>query len=83
MSLSLLRTPISGNCKCRSEKSDKILYHRAYRRRVRMAIRAGLDPLPHFREVSNVWTWGKDGKTYFGNVIVSDFWQPLHRMFGK
>ena len=67
MSRSRQRTPISGWAACRSEKKDKQLWHRAYRRAVRVALAQGLEDLPHYREHSNPWMMGKDGKVYFGN----------------
>lgn len=81
MSLSHHHTPITGNCVCRSEKSYKILYHRRYRRAVRMALRIGADPLPHFRELSNVWLFGKDGKRYIGNLRSDGY--EIWKVFGK
>lgn len=79
MSLSHQHTPVTGNCSCRSEKYDKVSYHKRYRRAVRIAVQRGDEVLPHFRELSNVWTWGKDGKTYW----VGPIWLPVYKVFGK
>ena len=63
MSRSTKHTPIQGNTTCRSEKSDKQKAHR----KLRAAVRSSQDeerPLPHMREVSNISSFGKDGKSY-------------------
>ncbi len=66
MSRSYRKTPIFGNCICRSEKKDKRIANRAYRRIVRHCLKAGKE-LPLKREVSNIWSFGKDGKSYWHN----------------
>lgn len=68
MSRSYRHTPIFGNCLCHSEKQDKRLANRRWRRIVRYVLRTGdSELLPLQREVSNVWSFGKDGKRYFHN----------------
>ena len=69
MSRSYRKTPIFGNCICRSEKKDKRIANRAFRRIVRHCLRTGQE-LPLKREVSNVWSWGKDGKRWWSNYTV-------------
>ena len=64
MSRSHQKTPIRGNTKAESEKQDKQHANRKFRRIVRQKMKAGKDTLPQIREVSNVWTFDKDGKTY-------------------
>jgi hypothetical protein len=54
-----------GITTCRSEKPDKQLWHRAYRRVCRICIRSGVYSLPHYRLYSNPWAMGKDGKHWF------------------
>lgn len=84
MSRSRKRTPITGNCKCDSEKQEKRKANRRLRRIVRASVRVGADPLPVIREVSNVWTWGKDGKTWWGYWSPNgDFAREVWRWFGK
>lgn len=63
MSRSFKKTPISGNCVCRSEKQDKRIANRRLRRAEKQAIKIGKD-LPLVDEISNVWDFGKDGKHY-------------------
>lgn len=64
MSKSYRKHPICGMTTAESEKKDKQLAHRRERRIVRQIL--GSDPLrpvlPHRREVSNVWSFDKDGK---------------------
>ena len=83
MARSFNRLPITGNCKCRSEKSDKITWHRRLRRRVRIALYRGDDIMPHRFDVSNVWLFGKDGKTYYdeSRLVARDI--AMYAMFGK
>lgn len=64
MSRSFRRSPFCGMTTAESEKKDKQLAHRRERRIVRQILDS--DPLrpvlPHRREVSNVWSFDKDGK---------------------
>lgn len=70
MSRSRKRTPICGWTTCRSEKEWKQRWHRRLRTAVRRHLLQTHDDtrLPDFREVSNPWTFGKDGKGYFGHL---------------
>ena len=81
MARSFNHLPITGTCKCRSERSDKIIWHRRLRRRVRCAIYRADDLMPHRFDVSNVWAFGKDGKTYWTSdrLVLT----PVYQMFGK
>ena len=67
MSRSKRRTPVRGRTSARSEKQDKRLYNRRYRRACKQAIHA--DPtqemLPLLREYSNPGAMDKDGKFWF------------------
>ena len=86
MSRSRQRTPITGNCVCRSEKDEKRTANRKLRRKTREALRVDDDPfpLPVMREVSNAWLWGKDGKSWRGYWLTDPSYasQPW-RWFGK
>jgi len=64
MSHSLRKTPIVGIANCQSEKKDKQLANRRFRRIVRYLIKSKKTSLPQIRELSNVWNFGKDGKAY-------------------
>lgn len=59
MSRSRKKTPICGHTLKESEKEDKKLWHRAWRRKQKQT-----DELIDKREVSNVWSMSKDGKQY-------------------
>ena len=86
MSRSRQRTPITGNCVCRSEKEEKRKANRKLRRRVREVIRERDEsiPLPVPREVDNVWRWGKDGKSWRGYWLTDpDYASQPWRWFGK
>jgi hypothetical protein len=66
MSRSKRHTPIWGMTSSESEKKDK----RLARRKLRAALRRVTledQVLPTLREVSEVWTFDKDGKHYFGH----------------
>jgi len=49
-----------------SDKFDKRLSNRRLRRRVIECLERGEDP-PKMREVSDVWLFNKDGKTFVGD----------------
>ena len=55
---------MSGAC---SEKQDKRVYNRRYRRACKQALRVNhaCELLPHLREYSNPWAMDKDGKKRF------------------
>ena len=74
MSNSRRKTNITGITRAESEKQDKILAHRRMRRAVRGKLRPYLvaklggdveNTLPLPREVSNVYSFAKDGKQRF------------------
>lgn len=62
MSGSYKHAPVHGNTTAESEKDDKRFANRRWRRRVKWAIRDGVEVMPLQREVSNVWCFDKDGK---------------------
>jgi len=71
MSRSRRKTPIIGNTTCRSERQDKKIWHQRWRCRERNAL-ASASPealeshLPLLEnQVSNVWSMGKDGHSYW------------------
>jgi hypothetical protein len=80
MSRSRKKTPIHGIACCRSEKADKKIWHRRFRASERSRL---VDVLrcpeiadgyltTHFREVSNRWSMGKDGKVHWEKPDSSD-----------
>ncbi len=67
MSHSHRLTPIVGVAGCRSsEKEDKRLHNRAFRRGSKQRMRQEAEPFVDANEVSNVWSWSKDGKVWIG-----------------
>ncbi len=71
MSRSRRKTPIVGHTTCRSEREDKKLWHQRWRTHERTAL-ASASPealcahLPLLEnQVSNVWSMGKDGRSYW------------------
>jgi hypothetical protein len=67
MSRSRRKRPSSGITTSDTEKQDKRIANRKLRRkvRVRLAIDAEPETLPHVREVSDPWAMAKDGKMRF------------------
>ena len=67
MSRSKKRTPVCGLTGARSEKQDKRLYNRRYRRICKQLIHVApaRELLPLLREYSNPWAMAKDGKFWF------------------
>lgn len=73
MSRSFRHTPITGICCCESEKQDKRIHNRRYRRICKTLLRTGVDVLPKLRELTNIWVWGKDGRQYIRrNTILQN-----------
>lgn len=67
MARSYRKTPVTGITTARSEKQDKKIWHSRMRAATRTHLLSGGDPdvMPIEREVSNVWSFGKDGKQRF------------------
>jgi hypothetical protein len=61
------KTPIIGNAVADSEKADKVLAHRAERRKVRQSVAEDADAIPHPKEYGNPWTCAKDGRRWIGD----------------
>lgn len=71
MSRSRRKSPITGHTTCRSERQDKKIWHQRWRARERTTL-AGMSSgdwdsyLGSMKkEVSNVWSMGKDGRFYW------------------
>lgn len=65
MSRSYRKTPICGITTAESEKQDKRLANRLFRRNARQLLKLGKEPPFTIRVVSNVYSFEKDGKQYF------------------
>ena len=64
MSRSYRKTPVTGTTTAPSEKWDKQKANRRFRRKVRVSTRHNRI-IPLIREISNVWSFDKDGKQRF------------------
>lgn len=67
MSRSRKKVNVTGITTCDSEKDDKRIANRKLRAAVRGAISGDAEVMPELREVSSVWTFGKDGKRWWGS----------------
>lgn len=65
MSRSYKHTNISAITTAQSEKRDKQLANKRFRRISKHRVRIGAEPLVHLNEVSDLWDFQKDGKRYF------------------
>lgn len=54
-------SPVTGS---ESEKQDKRLANRHFRRKAKLRAKSGSGEFLLMREVSNVWAFAKDGKWY-------------------
>ncbi|WP_299062970.1 hypothetical protein [uncultured Polaribacter sp.] len=64
MSRSKKKTKIHGITTAKSEKEDKQASNRKFRRIVKQKVTSEENEIPQLREVSNVWSFDKDGKIY-------------------
>ena len=64
MARSYRHTPIFGITNSTSEKQDKRHANRRLRRIVRQALPRNVEVLPALREVSDIWSFDKDGRRY-------------------
>lgn len=67
MSKSKKKTSIGGITSSCSEKQDKRIYNRRYRRICKISLNVDCERnlLPHLKEYSNPWCMNKDGKRWF------------------
>jgi hypothetical protein len=72
MSRSFRKTKIFGITTCESEKKDKRIANRKFRRKSKAAVKEGAEPPHDLAEVSSTWDFGKDGKMYWPNAIKRD-----------
>jgi len=73
MSRSRRKTPITGWTTSKSEKKDKQIANRRFRRREKQAIYHGEEPPEDPNEVSNPWDFAKDGKQYIDEETRKKF----------
>lgn len=65
MSRSFKHTTISGITTACSEKKDKQLANRRFRRISKHQVKIDAEPLIDLDEISDIWDFQKDGKRYF------------------
>lgn len=65
MSRSYKHTTISAITTAQSEKRDKQLANRRFRRISRHRVKIDKEPLIDLDEISDIWDFQKDGKRYF------------------
>jgi hypothetical protein len=68
MSRSKIKTPIIGFTTAESDKVGKRQANRAFRRKTSMEVLQGKEIISSLREISNVWSFPKDGKAYRINL---------------
>jgi hypothetical protein len=68
MSRSWIKNKIVGYTKKESEKRNKTIANKRYRRLVKVRIAKRSEVLPLIREVSNIYQFDKDGKHYYAGM---------------
>jgi len=66
MSNSKRKTPIIPNCGV-SDKKGKQKANRSYRKIVHSLLSIGKDDFPLLKEISDIWDFPKDGKSFISN----------------
>lgn len=64
MSRSRRKTPITGITIAETEKQDKRLANRNFRRKTKICLALDKEPPYTIRETSDIWCFDKDGKQY-------------------
>jgi hypothetical protein len=72
MSRSEKKTKIRGITTAKSEKENKQEANRKYRRIVKQKVKSKESELPKIKEISNVWSFDKDGKIYDSEMTDKD-----------
>lgn len=72
MSKSLKKTPKKGVTTARTEKEDKRNANRKLRRVTRIQVAKGDREPSDLREISNIWSFDKDGKKFLKNPAKRD-----------
>lgn len=71
MSRSKKKTPIQGITTASTEKNDKRAANRKYRRITKIQVNKG-EGISDKNEISNVWSFAKDGKSFIKNHTKKD-----------
>ena len=72
MSRSIKKTPKLGITKAETEKDDKRKANRRFRHVIKMQVKKGDDQFTELKEMSNVWSFNKDGKQFLKNPTKKD-----------
>jgi hypothetical protein len=72
MSRSRKKTPKTGITTAESEKDNKRKANRIFRRATRVQLKKGDSQFVSIKEVSNVWSFDKDGKQFLKNATQRD-----------
>ncbi len=72
MSRSYRKNKIVGNTKKETEKRDKTIANKRFRRLVKVRLAKKDDVLPLVKEVSNIWQFDKDGKHYYAKITKQE-----------
>jgi hypothetical protein len=68
MSRSYIKNKIVGYTKKETEKRDKTIVNKRYRRLVKVRIAKRSEVLPLIREVSNIYQFDKEDKHYYAGM---------------
>lgn len=79
MSRSYRKTPITSFTTAKSDKEDKKLANRLFRRASRNRIKSNREPFYRLREVCDVWDFAKDGKVYYDKEAVKRYPKVLRK----
>ncbi len=72
MSRSFKKTPKKGITSAETEKQDKRKANRRFRRKTKIQVQKEEPVLYEIREVSNIWSFDKDGKKFIKNSTKKD-----------
>ena len=72
MSRSRKKTPKTGITSAETEKSNKRNANRKFRRVTKNQLKNGDSQFVAIKEISNVWSFDKDGKQYLKNPTKKD-----------
>ena len=72
MSRSKKKTKIQAITTAKSEKENKQAANRKFRRIVKQKVTSEKTEIPQIREISNVWSFDKDGKIYNSEMTEKD-----------
>ena len=79
MSRSYKKTPITSFTTAKSDKEDKKLANRLFRRASRNRIKSNREPFYLLREVCDVWDFAKDGRVYYDKEAVKRYPKVLRK----